>query len=268
MEIGSIYYQAIHGAIEASQRIMEIYSVGFDAEYKLDGSPITIADTASTEILHRYLDTTGIPVTGEESANSDFSERCNWTKCWCIDPLDGTKEFVNKNGEFAVNIALIENGAPIFGLIASPVNQELIIGAKEFGVFVISFSEVLKKECWKKIVAPMTINSPIVMTCSRSHHSGPVLKFIQTLQTIPPEIEYIKKGSSLKFFDLAAGKADAYPRFAPTMEWDIAAGQAILEALGGKVYHAETGEPLRYNKENLTNPYFIAKTKALCEIMP
>jgi 3'(2'), 5'-bisphosphate nucleotidase len=94
------------------------------------------------------------------------------------------------------------------------------------------------------------------------------LKFIQTLQTISPEIDYIKKGSSLKFFDLATGKADTYPRFAPTMEWDIAAGQAILEALGGTVLHAETGQPLIYNKENLTNPYFIAKTKALCEILP
>lgn len=268
MEIEKIHFQALQAAVEASNRIMEIYSAGFEAEYKLDGSPITLADTASTEILHKYLDSTGIPVTGEESVNSHYSERSNWTKCWCIDPLDGTKEFVSKNGEFAVNIALIENGAPIFGLIASPVNQEIIIGSKDFGVYIIDFENVEKKHLWNKVERPKTINSPVVMTCSRSHHSGPVLKFIQKLQSISPEIKYIKKGSSLKFFDLATGKADAYPRFAPTMEWDIAAGQAILEALGGIVYHAETGEPLQYNKENLTNPYFIAKTSALCEILP
>ncbi len=268
MEIESIYFQAMEGAVEASYRIMEIYLAGFEAEYKEDGSPITLADKASTEILHKYLDPTEIPVTGEESVNSHFTERNNWIRCWCIDPLDGTKEFVSKNGEFAVNIALIENGAPIFGLIASPVNQEIIIGSKDFGVFIIDFENIDKKEGWKKIEIPSTINSPLVMTCSRSHHSGPVLKFIQRLQSISPEIDYIKKGSSLKFFDLATGKADAYPRFAPTMEWDIAAGQAILEALGGTVLHAETGQPLIYNKENLTNPYFIAKTKALCEILP
>jgi 3'(2'), 5'-bisphosphate nucleotidase len=249
MELQSIYFQALQGVVEASQRIMEIYLVGFEAEFKLDGSPITLADTASTEILHKYLDPTGIPVTGEESVNSHYSERSKWKRCWCIDPLDGTKEFVGKNGEFAVNIALIENGAPIFGLIASPVNQEIIMGSKEFGVFIIDFENLDKKDRWRKIETPTKVNSPIVMTCSRSHHSGPVLKFIQSLQSFSPEIDYIKKGSSLKFFDLATGKADVYPRFAPTMEWDIAAGQAILEALGGRVYHAESGEPLYYNKD-------------------
>ena len=186
---------------------------------------------------------------------------------WIIDPLDGTKEFVSRNGEFAVNIALIENGSPVFGLIASPVRKELIIGSKEFGVYIMAFESIHDSSKWTKIEIPLKINSPLVITCSRSHHSGPILNFIQSLQAISPELEYIKKGSSLKFFDLAMGNADAYPRFAPTMEWDIAAGQAIMETLGGIVYHAETGEPLRYNKENLTNPNFIAKTKALLEGM-
>ncbi len=267
MGISSIYRLAMQGAIEASLKIMEIYSVGFDAEYKIDGSPITAADLASTDILHRFLEQTNIPITGEESLNSEFSVRKDWKRCWCIDPLDGTKEFVSRNGEFAVNIALIEKGIPVFGLIASPVKKEFIIGSKEFGVFIIDFDNLNDTSKWKKIETPLTINSPLVMTCSRSHHSGPVLKFIEALQSISPEIEYIKKGSSLKFFDLATGIADAYPRFAPTMEWDIAAGQAILETLGGVVYHAETGEPLRYNKENLTNPNFIAKTKVLFDQM-
>jgi 3'(2'), 5'-bisphosphate nucleotidase len=267
MEISSIYKNAIQGAVEASLKIMEIYSVGFDAEYKTDGSPITAADLASTEILHRFLEQTNIPITGEESINSDYTIRKNWSKCWCIDPLDGTKEFVSRNGEFAVNIALIENGNPVFGLIASPVNKELIIGSKEFGVYIIAFESINDSSKWNKIETPLKINSPLVITCSRSHHSGPILNFIQSLQSISPDLDYIKKGSSLKFFDLATGNADAYPRFAPTMEWDIAAGQAILETLGGVVYHAETGEPLRYNKENLTNPFFIAKTKVLFEQM-
>ena len=267
MEISSNYQYALQGAVNASLKIMEIYSVGFDAEYKMDGSPITVADLASTEILHRYLEKTNIPITGEESINSDYAVRKNWTKCWCIDPLDGTKEFVSRNGEFAVNIALIENGSPVFGLIASPVRKELIIGSKEFGVYIIAFESIHDSSKWTKIETPLKINSPLVITCSRSHHSGPILHFIQSLEAISPELEYIKKGSSLKFFDLAMGNADAYPRFAPTMEWDIAAGQAIMETLGGIVYHAETGEPLRYNKENLTNPNFIAKTKALLEGM-
>ena len=268
MEIPSIYLLAMQGAIEASLKIMDIYTDGFDAEYKSDGSPITAADLASTDILHRFLEQTNIPITGEESLNSDFSVRKDWIRCWCIDPLDGTKEFVSRNGEFAVNIALIENGIPVFGLIASPVKKEFIIGSKEFGVFIIDFEYMTDPSKWTKIETPLKVNSPIVITCSRSHHSGPILNFIQSLQVILPELEYIKKGSSLKFFDLAMGKADAYPRFAPTMEWDIAAGQAIMETLGGVVYHAETGEPLRYNKENLTNPNFIAKTNALSVIMP
>ena len=218
---------------------------------------------ASTKIIHKHLEPLNIPITGEETEKMPFSERKNWKECWCIDPLDGTKEFINRNGEFAVNIALLQEGSPVFGLIASPVQEIMYFGGIEIGVYKMKFEQVDFPESWVKISAPINVNSPMVMTCSRSHHSGPVLNFINDLKKISPTIEFAKKGSSLKFFDLASGTADAYPRFAPTMEWDIAAGQAILEALGGSVVHAETGVPLYYNKENLTNPYFIAKTKPL-----
>jgi 3'(2'), 5'-bisphosphate nucleotidase len=257
------YNVVIKAAVEASNKIMEIYENDFDTIIKDDGSPLTKADLASTKIIHKHLEPLGIPITGEETDKMPFSERKNWTECWCVDPLDGTKEFINRNGEFAVNIALLRDGKPVFGLIASPVQKLMYVGGTETGVFKIEFDSVEDNAKWEPISDPTVINNPVVMTCSRSHHSGPVIHFINDLKKISPTVEFAKKGSSLKFFDLASGTADAYPRFAPTMEWDIAAGQAILEALGGSVVHAETGLPLYYNKENLTNPYFIAKTKPL-----
>ena len=262
-ELESKYTIAIKAAVEASQKIMDIYENEFDTIIKDDGSPLTKADLASTKIIHKHLEPIGIPITGEETEKMPFSERKNWTECWCVDPLDGTKEFINRNGEFAVNIALLGDGRPIFGLIASPVQKLMYVGGLETGVFKVEFDSVENINNWCPLTDPTQVNDPIVMTCSRSHHSGPVLNFINELKKHSPNIEFAKKGSSLKFFDLASGAADAYPRFAPTMEWDIAAGQAILEGLGGSVVHAETGLPLRYNKENLTNPYFIAKTKPL-----
>lgn len=245
---------------------MEIYRQDFSFLDKSDGSPVTKADLAASHIIEQYLAPLGIPLTGEESEKAPYELRESWTQSWCIDPLDGTKEFIKRNGEFAVNIALIENGKPIFGLIASPVQEEILIGSKDIGVFVMHFKDVDQIENWKQLGTPNKINQPLVMACSRSHHSGPVLQIINALKAAGHELDYIKKGSALKFFDLASGRADIYPRFAPTMEWDIAAGQAILEALGGEVVHAETGEPLTYNKANLVNPYFVAHTKAFKQL--
>ena len=257
------YRIAIEAAIAASKAIMEIYQQEFSFQNKSDGSPVTKADLASSRIIEQHLTPLGIPITGEETEKHPFDIRQKWTTCWCIDPLDGTKEFIKRNDEFAVNIALIENGNPIFGLIASPVEQKIIIGAKAIGVFVFTFDKAHILENWQEIKIPKHINKPMIMACSRSHHSGPVLQFINTLKEKGHQIDFIKKGSALKFFDLAQGNADIYPRFAPTMEWDIAAGQAILEALGGEVIHAITEEPLYYNKANLLNPYFIARTAAV-----
>ncbi len=244
---------------------MEIYQQDFSFLDKTDGSPVTKADLAASNIIEQYLSPLGIPITGEESEKAPYEVRQTWTQSWCIDPLDGTKEFIKRNDEFAVNMALIEKGKAIFGLIASPVQEEILLGSKEIGVFVLHFKDADQIENWKQLSTPNKINQPLVMTCSRSHHSGPVLQIINSLKEEGHELAFIKKGSALKFFDLASGKADIYPRFAPTMEWDIAAGQAIIEALGGEVVHAETGEPLYYNKANLVNPYFVARTKALRE---
>ncbi len=267
-DLKQYYSIALRASVAASREIMKIYNHEFETIIKDDGSPLTKADLASTKIIHEYLEPLGIPITGEETEKLDYSIRKNWTECWCVDPLDGTKEFIKRNGEFAVNIALIENGIPTFGLIASPVNEEIIFGSKETGVFIAQFNDLDFPDKWEQINATKKVNSPLILTASRSHGSGPMEDFTAELKRISPEIELKSKGSSLKFFDLAKGEVDIYARFAPTMEWDIASGQAILEALGGNVINVETGKPLEYNKENLLNPFFIAKTKALLEILP
>lgn len=262
------FQTALVAAVEASHKIMDIYNHEFEAIIKEDGSPLTKADLASTTIIQRHLEPLGIPITGEETEKLDYSIRKNWTECWCVDPLDGTKEFISKNGEFAVNIALIENGTPTFGLIASPVNEEIIFGSKELGVYISSFENIENESNWIKINTPRKVNSPLILTASRSHGSGLLEGFIAEIKRISPEMKQISKGSSLKFFDLAKGEVDIYARFAPTMEWDIAPGQAILEALGGSVINVETGMPLTYNKADLLNPFFIAKTKAILDLLP
>lgn len=261
------YIAAIQASIAASEAIMDIYQIDFEEIIKADGSPLTRADLASSDIISRFLSPFEIPITGEETEKMSFEQRATWTESWCVDPLDGTKEFIKKNGEFAVNIALIKEGKAHFGLIASPVRREILLGSEEIGVFLFSFDDFQNFSTWKKLSIPENHNNPIVMIGSRSHHSDATLEIIDSLKKRSRHIEFTQKGSSLKFFDLALGTADIYPRFAPTMEWDIAAGQAILEALGGSVVHAETGEPLRYNKANLTNPYFVARTAAMNSII-
>ena len=257
------YIAAIHASIAASEAIMQIYQNDFEEIIKSDGSPLTQADLASSDIIDAFLRPFGLPITGEETEKMQFEERATWTECWCVDPLDGTKEFIKKNGEFAVNIALIKDSKAHFGLIASPVRREIIVGSKETGVYIFSFDDAHDFSAWKKLSKPEKHNNPIVLIGSRSHHSGSMIQIIESLKSISSGIEFIQKGSALKFFDLALGTADIYPRFAPTMEWDIAAGQAILEALGGSVVHAEKGEALRYNKANLLNPFFVARTATL-----
>jgi len=245
---------------------MQYYKGGFGSAYKADGSPVTEADLASSKLIGDRLALTGIPITGEEEEDAPYSERAAWPQHWCVDPLDGTKEFIRRNGEFAVNIALIEGQKPIFGIIASPVQETIIFGGEAHGVFHSTFENIEDETKWVRIDPKETVNEPLVMTSSRTHHSGGLLDFVNQLKADFGEIAYLQKGSSLKFFDLALGGADVYVRFAPTMEWDIAAGQAILEGLGGSVVHIDSGEPLVYNKQNLLNPFFIAKTHAFLRI--
>jgi 3'(2'), 5'-bisphosphate nucleotidase len=258
----STYQIALCAARDASVIIMQYYKGGFGSAYKADGSPVTEADLASSKLIGDRLALTGIPITGEEDDDAPYAERAGWEQHWCVDPLDGTKEFIRRNGEFAVNIALIEGQTPVFGIIAAPVEETVIFGGKDFGVFLSTFENIPDESKWVPVHPRETVNEPLVMTSSRTHHSGEILEFINQLKETFGEIDYLRKGSSLKFFDLALGYADVYVRFAPTMEWDIAAGQAILEGLGGTILHAVTGEPLTYNKPNLLNPHFVAKTSA------
>ena len=256
------YIIAIQAAIDASFVVMEYYNVGFSSENKSDGSPVTEADKASSELIHHRLIQTNIPIIGEEIINIDYSIRKNWKENWCVDPLDGTKEFIKKNGEFVINIAHIVNGKPVFGIIVSPVQKKILIGGKTTGVFIGSFDAAGQTYNWIELSANTNINQPMVLVSSRSFHSPKTAEFVEKLREQHGDISYIEKGSALKFFDLAEGKADIYPRFAPTMEWDIAAGQAILEAMGGSIIGVLNNSTLTYNKEDLYNPHFIAQTKA------
>lgn len=254
---------ALQAAVEAAEAIMEIYVQDFEAYWKEDGSPVTDADIRSNDILVSYLESTSIPVISEESDKEAFSSRKDYELVWCVDPLDGTKEFLKKNDEFAICLALIQNQKPILGIIASPVQRRMVIGGVDVPPAILRFEEIDFPLKWQYLLPKDNVNVPLVIAGSRSHQSGKELKFTNRMKEEFGEVEFLRKGSALKFIDLALGKADVYPRFAPTMEWDIAAGQAIIEALGGTVVHAETNETLRYNKENLYNPYFVVYTAAM-----
>jgi 3'(2'), 5'-bisphosphate nucleotidase len=259
--LSMILTHAIEAAIEASGAIMHVYSKSFEKEIKKDGSPVTEADLLSSKIISTILQKTKIPVICEELDIESYEVRKNWNQLWLVDPLDGTKEFIKKNGEFAVNIALIENSIPIFGIVCSPVDEVILIGGKDIGVHYFSFEQSNSPENWIRI-EKKSLNKPIVIAASRSHGSVKDKTFFEEIQLKFGEATFIEKGSALKFIDLALGKADVYPRFAPTMEWDTASGHAIIDALGGTIIDAESNQVLKYNKQDLYNPHFIVKSEA------
>ncbi|WP_339922162.1 3'(2'),5'-bisphosphate nucleotidase CysQ [uncultured Cyclobacterium sp.] len=239
---------ALAAAKAAGQEILKIYeSTDLGLKYKADESPLTKADLAAHQKISEFLVNTQLPVLSEEGKNIPFKERKDWDIFWMVDPLDGTKEFVKKNGEFTVNIALIKNGVPVMGVVYAPVLDWMYWGNSQ--------------GAWKTDEIGATIKllhkgDKLVETivASRSHLS------IETQEVIDqyPGAEVISMGSSLKFMLLADNKAQLYPRFAPTMEWDTAAAHAILRALGYEIKKVTANEPLAYNKENLLNPWFIA----------
>lgn len=260
--------EILQTVINASNAIMSVYSQDFDNQIKTDGSPVTQADYQSNEVLQQGLAFTKLPMITEESIHAPFEVRQHWKTLWCIDPLDGTKEFIKKNDEFVICLSLIHEQQPVFGLIASPVQKTILLGGPWYAPKILTFNQFNEIDSSLPLEKHTQINQPLAIAGSRSHLSGSDLKFTNAVKAKHGEIAFVKKGSALKFFDLAQGMADVYPRFAPTMEWDIAAGQAILEALGGDVIHAETGAKLTYNKANLVNPYFIARTAAYLAINP
>ncbi len=272
-------------AKEAGDTIMEIYDKDFQVEYKDDKSPLTEADTKSNEIIcdalaKAYPD---IPLLSEENKTQEYEVRKNWEYFWLIDPIDGTKEFIKKNGEFTVNIALIHKDTPVLGVVYAPALNEMYYAKKGSGAFKVEFrvqSSGFKKE-WLENARALPLNfesripNSLVVVASKSHLTKETENFIASLNASPSrtpnpeprtrEIILISKGSSLKLVMVAEGSADIYPRLAPTMEWDTAAADAIVRESGKMTYQynpeprTPNPEPLKYNKENLLNPWFIVK---------
>lgn len=258
--ISQLLQTAIQASIDAGKKILEIYETDFEVDYKEDESPLTQADKASNKVIMEYLNQIDIPIISEENKQLPHAERKNWEQFWMVDPLDGTKEFIKKNGEFTVNIALIEEGVPVIGVIYVPVKKELFYGSRE-GAFKLNgiedFADVENAE--KNTLQPKTEGSDILVVASRSHLTLETESFINAIKNADgvDTVEMVSAGSSLKICMVAEGKADVYPRYAPTMEWDVAAGHGICKAAGVKVLQAGKQEELLYNKENLLNPWFV-----------
>lgn len=239
-------------ALKAGAEIMKIYnSEDFDIDYKDDNSPITRADIAAHKVIAQELKSTPYPVLSEEGKSIPYEVRKNWKTLWIVDPIDGTKEFIKRNGEFTVNIALVHQNKPILGVIYAPVLKKLYYGGLEVGSFLEENGQKpIKLENDKKL------QSPIRVAVSRSHLNKKTQEFLQSLVE---EIETVRVGSSLKFMLLAENKVDIYPRFSPCMEWDSAAAHAILRGLNIEVLSTQDEQPLSYNKKNLYNPYFLVR---------
>lgn len=249
--------EVIKIAEQAGQAILEIYNKDFSIEYKDDKSPLTEADKVSNQIIVDALKqlTPEIPIISEENKLIDYSERKNWIKCWVVDPIDGTKEFIKKNGEFTVNIALIENGEPILSVLSVPAQNKVFYAEKGCGSFVIENGNV------KIIKINDSITDTIRIVGSRSHQTPELLAYVEEQKLKYKNVEFVAAGSSLKFCLIAENKADVYPRLGPTMEWDTAAGQLIATEAGAEVLVWETKQVLNYNRENLLNPYFVVQPK-------
>jgi len=235
-------------AKKAGKEVLKIYNRDFNIEYKDDKSPLTEADKISHNIIVEGLKKYNLPILSEEGKNIPYEERKNWEYFWMIDPLDGTKEFIKKNGEFTINIALIYKNRSIFGVVYAPVLEWIYFNDNE---------KSYKIEKNKLIQLPMKRDDKkFIIVASRSHLNEETKKFIENLK-IDKEKEFISIGSSLKLCLVAEGSADIYPRLAPTMEWDTAAADAVVRKSGKLVLDYYEKLPLIYNKENLLNPYFI-----------
>ncbi|MGB6037004.1 MAG: 3'(2'),5'-bisphosphate nucleotidase CysQ [Cryomorphaceae bacterium] len=253
--------KAIEAAYQGGLEILDVYESDFAVETKDDKSPLTLADKKAhlkiVELLGEDL-----PILSEEGKSIEFKERSGWDRFWMVDPLDGTKEFVKRNGEFTVNIALIENGKSVGGVIYVPVKKDLYFGAVGMGAFKVSNFDGSSYD-WDELSGkaeslPASGNSEKYRAVgSRSHMSPETEEFFEELKKEHGEIEVVSMGSSLKICLVAEGSANVYPRFAPTMEWDTAAGHAIAKGAGKNIMDHSTKEEMRYNKENLLNNWFI-----------
>ena len=263
---------AIDAALKAGEKILSIYNdpaSDFEIERKADNSPLTIADRKAHEAIVAILNDTPFPVFSEEGKHLGYETRREWDTLWIVDPLYGTKEFIKRNGEFTVNIALVQNSVPVFGVIYVPVKKELYFGIEGAGAYkcsgIVSWEGdgvALEELIGKSERLPLKeVHDHLIVVASRSHLSPETESYIADLKKKHGSVELISSGSSIKICLVAEGKADVYPRFAPTMEWDTAAGHAIARAAGMEVYQAGKEEPLRYNKEDLLNPWFVVEPK-------
>ncbi len=245
-------------ARKAGEVILEVYAKDFAVEFKGDSSPLTEADQrANTVILDILAESyPDIPVISEETKALPYAIRKGWKRCWLVDPLDGTKEFIRKNGEFTVNVALIEDGAPVLGVVFQPVTGTLYAAQAGKGSWRED-PEGAPVLLWNE--KHYTTEKRVTVVASRSHLTPEVETFVELLRVGGKDVEFLSSGSSLKLCLVAEGKATVYPRFGPTMEWDTAAADAIVREAGKSVLRHDTGEPLEYNKEDLLNPWFIVE---------
>lgn len=254
----------------AAGATLEIYASGFEVEEKADHSPLTTADRRAHDIIQEHLEPTGLPILSEEGRHLPYSTRKTWQSFFLVDPLDGTKEFIKRNGEFTVNIALVDGSKPIAGVIVVPVKDILYLSAPGLGarrmdglqkIFPAKTEISLKRviDASVPLPEPPPAGRPFTVIGSRSHGSKALQDYVARLGEIHGEMSFVSAGSSLKFCKVAEGSADVYPRTGPTCEWDTAAGQAIAEHAGAEVIEFETGRPLRYNKKKLLNPWFVVK---------
>ena len=256
---------AIHAAIEGGKKILEVYSQDFSVYTKEDNSPLTEADRRAHDIIKDILQPTGLPLLSEEGKTIPYDERKDWSEFWLVDPLDGTKEFIKKNGEFTVNIALIKNGTPVLGVVYVPVTGLLYFGHSS-GSYSIEINDDNKNdvEALQNNASPLPAQNAAgvyTVVASRSHNTPETEEFIDAKRKKHGDVNMISAGSSLKLCLVAEGKAQVYPRLAPTMEWDTAAGHAVAKFAGCEVYNFKTNTELEYNKENLLNPWFVVERK-------
>lgn len=250
--MNSLLSNAVSLAKQAGKQILNIYHSDFTVEYKADKSPVTAADMAAHHSICQGLKqlTPEIPILSEELTTADFAERQHWQRYWLIDPLDGTKEFLEKNGEFTINIALIENHVPTLGVIYAPAFGFCYFAGTDQG----AFKQIAEQEAALLQTASWQKDSPIIIAMSRRHGTDSLQNFLTQF----PALNLLRCGSALKLCWLAEGFADAYPRFSPTSEWDTAAGQCILKEAGGTLIDSK-GQVLRYNtKPSLRNTAFLA----------
>jgi 3'(2'), 5'-bisphosphate nucleotidase len=278
MDLKSYILKSIQAAIVAGNAINEVYRSDFEVAYKSDKSPLTIADQKSHEIITGVLREFDLPILSEEGKDKPYAQRNKWKRFWIVDPLDGTKEFVKLNGEFTVNIALIENSHPVLGTIFVPDRNTLYFAGRNLGAYKMEDGPLgelpgtragsteeahtlLAQIVSQSIRLPVKSPQRPVLTIvgSRSHKNAELEAYVEEKRKEFGEVEFISAGSSLKICLVAEGEADLYPRLGPTMEWDTAAGQAIAESAGASVVDFDTRKPLVYNKEDLHNPWFIVQ---------